>query len=267
MDSNRRYLLIEKVIDENSHYKTFSFVSDLSIKPGQFIMLSDLVNGEKPFSISDYGNGTFSVTVKKIGVFTEKLFNKKEGEPLIIRGAYGRAFSIDKLSPEANIIIVGGGCGFAPLRFLVKELSKKTSNINVINSSKTKDELLFIGEIEGIASNLIYTTDDGSFGEKANAVEIFEEIFHEDKYDMLYVSGPEIMQKKILDSIIEKNIEAEFLIERYMKCAVGICGQCTIDPTGIRVCVEGAVFNKNILKTCTEFGYYKRDKAGNRIYI
>jgi dihydroorotate dehydrogenase electron transfer subunit len=50
-----------------------------------------------------------------------------------------------------------------------------------------------------------------------------------------------------------------------MKCAIGICGNCTIDPLGIRLCVEGPVLPKKIVDKLTEFGKYHRDATGKRV--
>ena len=73
------------------------------------------------------------------------------------------------------------------------------------------------------------------------------------------------MMKGIYDILNEKNIDYEFSLERYMKCAIVICGQCCLDPTGWRVCAEGPVFNKENLSKVSEFGKYKRDASGKKL--
>jgi len=63
--------------------------------------------------------------------------------------------------------------------------------------------------------------------------------------------------------MVEKfKIPAQFSLERYMKCGMGLCGQCCVDDLGWRVCVEGPVFWTDELKMITEFGKYKRDSSG-----
>jgi dihydroorotate dehydrogenase electron transfer subunit len=54
-----------------------------------------------------------------------------------------------------------------------------------------------------------------------------------------------------------------FSLHRYMKCGVGLCGSCAIDPGGLRVCSEGPVFRGDQLRG-TEFGRYSRDASGRR---
>jgi dihydroorotate dehydrogenase electron transfer subunit len=46
---------------------------------------------------------------------------------------------------------------------------------------------------------------------------------------------------------------------------VGICGSCTCDPTGIRLCVEGPVLPRVIVEQLTDFGVYKRDPSGKKV--
>ena len=58
------------------------------------------------------------------------------------------------------------------------------------------------------------------------------------------------------------NIPFEVSLERYMKCGIGICGSCCVDPTGWRMCVEGPVIDGEKLKKITEFGKYHRTASG-----
>jgi len=74
--------------------------------------------------------------------------------------------------------------------------------------------------------------------------------------------GPEIMMKKIFD--ISENVKFQASLERYMKCGIGLCGQCCVGE-GLRVCKEGPIFNYNDLKKIKDFGIYKRDASGKKI--
>jgi len=47
-----------------------------------------------------------------------------------------------------------------------------------------------------------------------------------------------------------------------MKCGIGVCGSCSLDETGDRVCVEGPVFSFDYLRKVREFGKYRRDESG-----
>ncbi len=61
-----------------------------------------------------------------------------------------------------------------------------------------------------------------------------------------------------------KNIPFQASLERYMKCGIGLCGQCCVG-SGLRVCTEGPIFDKKTLQKMEDFGVYKRDAAGIKI--
>jgi dihydroorotate dehydrogenase electron transfer subunit len=70
------------------------------------------------------------------------------------------------------------------------------------------------------------------------------------------------MMKKLFETVEDLKIPAQFSLERYMKCGMGLCGQCCVDDLGWRVCVEGPVFWSDELRSISEFGNYRRDAAG-----
>ena len=81
-------------------------------------------------------------------------------------------------------------------------------------------------------------------------------------FQKAYTVGPEIMEMKVAQTCWDNNISFEVSLERFMKCCFGICGQCCVDPTGWRMCVEGPVIDGAKLKQITEFGKYHRTASG-----
>ena len=262
---NKRITLkIAKIEDETKDIKTFTFKYKLDAKPGQFIMITDFEGGEKPLSVSDCTEDEFSITVKKIGEFTSRLFQKREGDFMSIRGAFGSSFFIS----DGKVLLVGGGYGSIPLYLLAKYLSEAGADISVINGARTKDDLVFCDKFIELRIKLIITTDDGTYGEKGSSVDVAKRMSNNREngrvFDFVYAAGPEMMMKALQGVI--GDIDYEFLFERYMKCAIGICGSCTMDPLGIRLCVEGPVLPKKLVEQLTEFGKYHRDATGKRIF-
>ncbi|MCK5052410.1 MAG: dihydroorotate dehydrogenase electron transfer subunit [Candidatus Cloacimonetes bacterium] len=249
---------IDRIVEETNDIKTFTFKHTLGAKPGQFIMLTDFEGGEKPFSISNCTKEEFSVTVKRIGEFTTRLFQKCEGDYVSIRGAYGSSFFVSK----NKVLLVGGGYAVPTFYFFAKVLLEAGADVTLINGARTKIEHVFADRFIELDIKVLNVTDDGSFGEKGTAVDIAQKIISKDKFDFLYASGPELMMKALQNVI--KDIDYEFLFERYMKCAIGICGNCTMDPIGLRLCVEGPVLPKKKVELLTEFGKYHRDASGKR---
>jgi dihydroorotate dehydrogenase electron transfer subunit len=87
-------------------------------------------------------------------------------------------------------------------------------------------------------------------------------------YDTICVCGPERMMYSVLTRLAKDGVadRGQFSLHRYMKCGVGVCGSCCIDPGGLRVCRDGPVFSGDILLE-SEFGHYARDASGKRIRI
>ena len=289
--NKRVTLTIAKIEHETKDIKTFTFYHKLNARPGQFIMLTDFEGGEKPFSISDCTENEFSVTVKKIGEFTTRLFSKREGDLMSFRGAYGSSFFIS----NKKVLLVGGGYGVPPLYFLAKRLLKAGAEVVVVNGARTEEDLLFCDKFKELDIKYINITEKGDLGKKGTSVSIAKKLLqnqlvpkpqlgnnnhpqagaprdaawlswgreNKEKFDFLYAAGPEKMMKNLQK--FTGDITYEFLLERYMKCAIGICGNCTVDPLGIRLCVEGPVLHKKLVEQLTEFGKYHRDASGKRI--
>lgn len=257
--SKRITIKIADIIIETKDIKTFLFKHNLGAKPGQFVMLTDFEGGEKPFSLADCTIDEFSITVKRIGEFTSRLFQKEIGDFVSVRGPFGSSFFISK----GSVLLVGGGYGTPPLYFLTKELLKNGANITVVNGAKSKDDLVFCDRFKKLGVHYSNITQLGCFGREGTSVDLAREAIEGSEFDYVYAAGPEMMMKNLQP--LFKDHEYEFLFERYMKCAIGICGNCTVDPIGIRLCVEGPVLPKKLVEQLTEFGHYHRDATGKRI--
>ena len=254
---------IKEIIDETPTIKTFKFDWDMDTlgrpNPGEFIMVWNFKN-EKPMSISQINDNELAISVKNIGEFTSQLHDLNIGDQIGIRGSYGNGF--DNSFEGKNIIAIGGGVGMAPINAIASDLIKKGNNVDVISAAVTKDELLFSQSLEKLGANVHNCTDDGSFGFKGFATDCLIELLKDSSYDYAFVCGPEIMMKGIFDILEDAKIPAQYSLERYMKCALGVCGQCCVDSEGWRICVEGPVFENDKISKITEFAKYRRDASG-----
>ena len=254
---------IKEIIDETPTIKTFKFDWDMDTlgrpNPGEFIMVWNFKN-EKPMSISQINDNELAISVKNIGEFTSQLHDLNIGDQIGIRGSYGNGF--DNSFEGKNIITIGGGVGMAPINAIASDLIKKGNNVDVISAAVTKDELLFSQSLEKLGANVHNCTDDGSFGFKGFATDYLIELLKDSSYDYAFVCGPEIMMKGIFDILEDAKIPAQYSLERYMKCALGVCGQCCVDSEGWRICVEGPVFENDKISKITEFAKYRRDASG-----
>ncbi|KXB00811.1 hypothetical protein AKJ40_00550, partial [candidate division MSBL1 archaeon SCGC-AAA259M10] len=81
---------------------------------------------------------------------------------------------------------------------------------------------------------LVTGTEDGSAGIKGVTPDVVRKINLGDHYDSCLLCGPEEMMTSTADLIDKKGIPIQVSLNRYMKCGVGICGSCSLDPSGLR---------------------------------
>jgi dihydroorotate dehydrogenase electron transfer subunit len=264
----RRIVRIEKIVSETPTVKTLVFKDDLSYaaKPGQFLMIWIPRIEEIPMSVMiNSKEGYSAVTIRKSGIGSTAVFERKEGDLIGLRGPYGNEFILAKKCKK--ILIIGGGTGLVPLLRLASYASKKRLNITLVLGARTKKEVFF----EKIAKKLLeygnssvkICTDDGSYGLKGTAVTIMSNLVRNNSFDCVYTCGPELMMKGVVDLANKNSIPFQASLERYMKCGIGICGSCCLDSS--LVCQDGTVFDGEQLSRILDFGISYRDKDGQKV--
>ncbi len=165
-------------------------------------------------------------------------------------------------------LVVGGGVGMAPLRFLVHELLKQDSEVALVIAARTKRQLLLYDFHERRYNGLDVSvaTDDGTAGIKGVATDAVKLVLGEKNFDTIYACGPEMMLVGLLDVARENSIGFQASLERIMKCGCGICGTCAME-SGMLVCIDGPVFTGEELERMSDFGAYCRDHSGACRYI
>jgi dihydroorotate dehydrogenase electron transfer subunit len=242
------------IIDETPSVRSFVFDLSFNFTPGQYLMVWVRGVDEVPMSLSDHN----MITVQRVGDATSALFELMPGDTVGIRGPYGRGFDID--SP---VLIVAGGVGAAPLAPLAEAAHGMGHDVLTLLGARTRDELLFQRRFEA-AGGVMIATDDGSAGFHGRVTDLLDRgIADRD----ICSCGPEPMMYTLLQMLDEQRLEsAQFSLHRYIKCGLGVCGACCIDPSGECACVDGPVFRGSELAG-SEFGRYRRGADGVRISI
>ena len=270
--SRMRTVKLLSVTAETPTVKSFAFVDELCAKgePGQFVMVWIPGVDEVPMSLStlDPEESLAAVAVKRVGEATQALHNMKTGEVIGVRGPFGSNYTISKAS---KVMIVGGGTGLASLAPLAERLVKEATEVIFLMGAETKSELLFHERVESLLSEsrgqLIATTEDGSFGMKGLVTMLAEKLFKkEGGFSMVYTCGPERMMQKMFFLAAKFSVPLEASLERFMRCAIGLCGTCVIGK--YRVCQSGPVFrDRQLHEVEDEFGLWRRGFDGTKIKI
>lgn len=232
---------IIKIERETSNIKNFVLGTKIKSQPGQYVMVWLPGENEKPFSLAE-GN-PLTLSIAKVGPFTKKLHQLKEGDDLSYRGPYGKGFELK----GKRVLMVGGGYGTVPLYYLALKASQRLrKNIYVIIGARTKAFLPFVTKFRAIGCKILTTTDDGSTGFPVFTTELTQVLLRKKRIDSVYTCGPEIMMKKIAELCLRKKVFCQVSMEKYFKCGgLGLCGECSCK--GKLVCVDGPVFNGTFL--------------------
>lgn len=222
------------------------------IKPGQFANI-EIKNStstflRRPFSIhnTDPENGTIQFLVKRVGDGTRHLTDLKEGESVSIVFPLGNGFSMPER--DEKVLLIGGGCGVAPLLMLAKTMQSYTRNIHILLGARTASDLVEL-DIYRELGQVYITTEDGSLGEKGFVTQhsLFD---HISSFSKIYTCGPTPMMKAVAHVAAKHNIWCEVSLENTMACGIGVCLCCVTETREGNKCVcsEGPVFNVNDLK-------------------
>jgi len=223
-----------------------------SIDPGQFVNVlvdkSQSVFLRRPYSIHavDYENNTFDILVKALGEGSRCLSEKLSGEQLSVIFPLGNGFTL----PESGekVLLVGGGCGVAPLFYLAQALYRQ-SDLSILLGARSVMDLIELDKYTRFGT-VFTTTEDGSYGEKGYVTN--HSVFGEKLglFSRIYTCGPEPMMKAVAAKAHEKGIFCEVSLENTMACGFGVCLCCVTDTINGHkcVCTDGPVFNINSLK-------------------
>jgi dihydroorotate dehydrogenase electron transfer subunit len=239
---------ITRVVQESPGVSTIFFDHIFSANPGQFVMVWVVGTDEIPMALS-YPN---AVTVQRVGEATSALVSMKPGDKIGIRGPFGNGFAL-----QGRILAIAGGVGTAPLL----RIGLEYPDVTFLLGARTADELIFLSILSS-ACDVRVATDDGSAGFHGYVAGLLDEI-DLDEYETIVVCGPDPMMRSVLSVLDNRNAigKSQFSMHRYMKCGVGLCGSCCIDPDGVCVCKDGPVFSGRMLLK-SELGNYHRNAAG-----
>jgi NAD(P)H-flavin reductase len=222
--------------------------------PGQFNMVYAFGAGEVPISISGDPSqpNTLVHTIRAVGAATEAICRAEPGTVLGVRGPFGSDWPLEA-ADEADIVIVAGGVGLAPVRPIVYEvLARRDSfgRVLVLYGGRQPDQLLYADELdEWRARGLdVQVTVDIATQSWPGSVGVVPGLIARAGFEagsaVAFICGPEAMMRFSADALLDRGLDPGRIyvsMERNMKCAVGRCGHCQLGPEF--VCRDGPVFS------------------------
>lgn len=226
--------------------------------PGQFMQVGLADWGECPISLASSpldSHNYFELAIRDVGSLSHQLHQLRLGDEMMIRGPFGNGFDIEVFA-NRPLILVGGGCGFIPLRSLIIDYLRgilKNTVLQIYYGCKNEDTLLFKKDYQfwkrhtELEIILEKPTKDWK-GPKGMVTKIINQATVLENSVAVLV-GPPLMYKYVVPALKKKNIKEENILvslERRMHCGFGVCQHCAIGP--YYVCKDGPVFNYSQIK-------------------
>ncbi len=225
-------------------------------RPGQFVMIKAGVSAEpplrRPFSILsvDEGRESFTLFVKAVGQGSRALCAMAPGDVAQCLGPLGRPFTPPPPGEEA--LLVAGGYGVAPFRFLGEDLRRAGRTARLFYGGRTAADLPLLDRLGGTGLTLVPATEDGSLGERGRVTVPLEA--HLDAATgklRLYACGPDAMMHAVARIASARGLTAEVSLDPWMGCGIGTCLACVVRLQGADeprwkyrcACTEGPVFD------------------------
>ena len=257
-------ILMKKYIDDftvvqnrrlNDEYVILTLKLDRELPevlPGQFAEVK-VASGSntflrRPISIHDVDDKRreIKLLVQEIGEGTRLMGALQEGDNLNLVYPLGNSFS----EPQTKeVLLVGGGCGVAPLLYLGRKLKEAGITPRFLLGARSSDGLIALDEYEKVGEVNV-TTEDGSAGTKGFV--IHHPLMRTDSpvYDHIYTCGPDAMMRVVAKYAGNHNIKCEVSLENHMACGIGACLCCVTDTVDGHkcTCTDGPVFDSTYLK-------------------
>ncbi len=220
-------------------------------QPGQFVILMTTEKGERiPLTIADYDpkEGWVQIVFQTVGKTTTELAKMNEGDTLFsFVGPLGNPSEIDKYG---TVVTVGGGTGIACVYPITRALKAAGNRVIAIIGAKTKELIIMEEEMRKASTELLITTDDGSYVRKGFVSDVLDEVLQREKdVKKIWAVGPAIMMKVISDVTKPYNMETIVCLNAVMVDGTGMCGSCrvTVDGETKLTCVDGPEFNGHLI--------------------
>jgi predicted ferric reductase len=186
-------------------------VKGLKFKAGQFVFVKfhNQKTGREshPFSLAcASGNGEIRIIAKKLGDFTAKLGELKQGDNVIVEGPYGRFHIKPGFADE---VWVAGGIGITPFLGLVQDFKQyEGRNVSLFYTVRDKAEFVHLDELQAVAETnkrfklyIWITAEHGylTLAEIEKQIDIAGRKF--------YLCGPQSLKASIEEALRKKGIK------------------------------------------------------------
>ena len=263
-----------------------------SARAGQFVRVLGWEKGELiPLTLADWNieQGTIDLVIQSLGSSSMKINQMEVGE--VISGIAGPLGLPSQLHPYKNgetVVFTAGGVGLPPVYPIMREHLRMGNHVTLISGFRTRDLMFWdkpderIGLLQAEYPDLldvIYTTNDGSFGINGFVTGPLEEMLENMKAGSgrlvgeVVTIGPPMMMQAVSDLTKPYGVKTVASLNSIMVDATGMCGACMVPVTigGKMVrkhaCIDGPELDAHIIdwdKFLPRFLQYREQEDANK---
>jgi glutamate synthase (NADPH) small chain len=260
---------------------------------GQFVRVLPTPKGELiPLTLADWDaeKGTIDLVIQGVGT-SSMLMNKMEvGEAFTgVAGPLGQPSKLHHYEAGQTVVFCAGGVGLPPVYPIMREHLRLGNHVTLIAGYRTKDLLFWTGKGErvdllqkefGKQLEVIYATNDGTFGVKGFVTTPLEELLKQNreakgrKIAEVTAIGPPLMMRAVGELTKQYGVKTVVSLNSIMVDATGMCGACmvpvVIDGKMVRkhACIDGPELDAHIIdwdKFLPRFDQFKPQEQQSRV--
>jgi glutamate synthase (NADPH) small chain len=230
-----------------------------SAKAGQFVRVLGWHDGELiPLTLADWDaeEGTIDLVIQGMGTSTLLMNKMAVGDAFAgIAGPLGRASELHKYGHNETVVFTAGGVGLPPVYPIAREHLRLGNHVTLISGFRSKDFLFWVGENERVGKlqaeygrqlDVVYTSNDGTFGEKGFVTTPLERMLRDGKKSKgrniaeVIAIGPPLMMRAVSDLTKPFGVKTIASLNSIMVDATGMCGACMVP-----IMVDGKLVRKH----------------------
>ena len=264
-----------------------------SAKAGQFVrVLADDKGELVPMTLADWhrDNGTIVIVVQGLGS-SSKLINKMQvGDCFTaIAGPLGNPSNVHKQPQNQRVIFTAGGVGLPAVYPIMRAHLEIGNKVTLITGFRSADFCFWTeqgGRIETLQQQypehleVIYTSNDGSFGIKGFVTAPLEDLLITNKdcatntIAEVTTIGPPLMMRAVSDLTLGYNIDCIASLNSIMVDGTGMCGACMVPVMEAgklvrkHACIDGPEMNSHAIdwdKFLPRFNQFKTQEHQSQI--
>ena len=261
-------------------------------RAGQFIRVLPWEKGELvPMTLADWDvkNGTITLVVQGLGSSSMKINQMQVGDAFTgIAGPLGLPSKLHRYENGETVVFTAGGVGLPPVYPIMREHLRMGNHVTLISGFRNRDMMFWdepdrrIGLLQAEYPDLldvIYTTNDGSFGIKDFVTGPLKEMLDKMQNGSgravgeVVTIGPPMMMRAVSDLTKPYGVKTVASLNSIMVDATGMCGACmvpvNIDGKMVRkhACIDGPELDSHIIdwdKFLPRFLQFREQEENNK---